>query len=134
MFVETGYAQFSENDSILSEKKKVEEILHESSIPSLNRVIVETIGVECWKALNIRDAPDLPLNPLGDLLTANNKMAVRKTRADTTNSLPPPTKIQSDTFTWWAYTMWNSSLPLRTAPTLNAAKSAAAAIAATVPI
>ncbi len=116
-----------------SEKIKVEDILDESSIPSLNKIVIETIGIECWKALNIRDAPDLPLNPLGNLLTVN-KVAVRKTRADTSNSLPPPTKIQSESFMWWAYTMWNSSLPLRSAPTLNAAKSAAVAVAATAPI
>ncbi len=44
-----------------SEKRRIEEILSESTIPSLNRVIVETIGIECWKALDIRDAPDLSL-------------------------------------------------------------------------
>ena len=83
-----------------SEKIKVEDILGESSIPSLNKLVIETIGIECWKALNIRDAPDLPLNPLGNLLTVN-KVAVRKTRADASNSLPPSTKIQSESFTWW---------------------------------
>ncbi len=120
-----------------SEKKPVEDILSESTIPSLNKIVVETIGVECWKALNIRDAPDLPLNPLGTLLCANhraNPAAAMKTRASNTNSLPPPTKVQVNVYTWWAYQLWNSSPHLRSAPTLNFAKSAAANIADNVPI
>ncbi len=98
-----------------SEKRRIEEILSESKIPSLNRVVVETIGIECWKALHVRDAPDLPLAPLGNLLCANRGMedagTARKTRANTNNSLPPPTKVQMNTFTWWAYLLWNSSPP-----------------------
>ncbi len=73
-----------------SEKKRVEEILSESTIPSLYRIVVETIGIECWKALHIRDAPNLPLTPLGTVLCANYSAdPARKTRATTSNSLPP---------------------------------------------
>ena len=118
-----------------SEKRRVEDILNESTIPSLNKIVIESISVECWKALHVRDAPDLPMSPLGNLLTANcSKDYARRTRAGATQSLPPPTKYQVQSFTWWAYTLWNSSLPLRNAPTLNAAKTAAVNIAATAPI
>ncbi len=121
-----------------SEKRRIEEILSESTIPSLNRVIVETIGIECWKALDIRDAPDLSLAPLGGLLCANRGLSdlstVRKTRPYTSNSLPPPTKVHTNAFIWWAYELWNSSPPLRDATTLNAARSAAASAAQVVPI
>ncbi len=116
-----------------SDRRRVEEILQESSIPSLNKVVIETIGVECWKALNVRDAPDLPLAPIGTLLMASRKCDKRKTRAVSNNSLPPPTRIQMDVFAWWAHIVWNTSPPLRAATTLNAAKSAATSFAASAP-
>ncbi len=54
-----------------SEKKRVEDILIESELPSINRLIIRTVCVEAWKALNFRDAPDVGLTPLGNLLLSN---------------------------------------------------------------
>ncbi len=87
----------------------MEDILDESSIPSINRLVIETIGVGRWKALKVRDAPDLPLtHPLGNLMTAGSSgssssnsysrnsytLATRQTRAGASGSLcPPPIKI-----------------------------------------
>ena len=130
-----------------SDKIKVEELLQRSGMPSLNRMVVETIGAECWKALRMRDSPDLPLTPLGQLLDVSSALppattsynngtcsvSVRKTRAGASGSIPPPTKIQVEAFTWWAYRLWNSSMALRTAPTLTAARSAASSAAQAVP-
>ncbi len=104
---------------------KVEDILDESSIPSsINRLVIETIGVERWKALKVRDAPDLPLtHPLGNLMTAGSSggsnsssnsrnscytLATRQTRAGASGSLHPPLKFPSEAFVWWAaYRLWN---------------------------
>ncbi len=51
-----------------SDKRRVEDILIESGIPSLNQLVIRTICVEAWKSLNFKDAPDVGLTPLGNLL------------------------------------------------------------------
>ncbi len=114
-----------------SDRKKVEEVLQESNIPSINQLVIKTICVETWKALNVRDANNVGLNPLGMLLDNRPNSA---TRAANLGCLQPPAKRLVETFLWWGYTCWNLSPSLRMSPTLAAARRAAAAMAATAPL
>ncbi len=116
-----------------SERRRVEDILNEAGFESLNRLTVYSIAMECWRALSLRDVPNGPLNPLGTVLTSNNKPYF-PTRANTSGCLPPPTKYQVDAFSWWAYTCWNLSPSLRSATTLSAAKRAAKLLAEEAPL
>ena len=93
--------------------------------------------MECWRALRLRDVPNGPLNPLGSLLSpppTDTESKAPPTRAVKSGCIPPPAKHQIDSFTWWGYTCWNSSPLLRLAPTVSAAKRAAAVLAAAAPI
>ncbi len=49
------------------EKLRVENLLSDAGFPSINRLVIYTIAMECWRALNLRDGPDGPLNPLGGI-------------------------------------------------------------------
>ncbi len=119
-----------------SDKIRVETLLEEAGLPSLNRLVIYTIAMECWRALSLRDVPDGPLNPLGSLLYPPNSIGDKstRTRAATNGCIPPPAKYQVSSFTWWGYTCWNSSPQLRAARTVSAAKRAAEELAATAPI
>ncbi len=117
-----------------SEKRRVEDLLTEANLPSLNQLVVYTIAMECWRALSLRDIADGPLNPLGSLLKSGSSEHYMRTRAAATGCLPPPAKHQVDSFTWWGYTCWNSSPTLRAAKTLSAAKKAAIEIAMSSPL
>ncbi len=120
-----------------SEKIRVEDLLAEADFPSLNKLVVYTIAMECWRALSLRDTPNGPLNPLGSLLKNghNNIYSENctRTRAAASGCLPPPAIHQVDSFTWWGYTCWNSSPTLRAAKTVSAAKKAAMEIAMSAP-
>ncbi len=116
-----------------SDKIRVEELLEEASLPSLNRLVIYTIAMECWRALSLRDVPNGPLNPLGALLSRSRSRNSR-TRAATSGCLPPPAKHLVHSFTWWSYTCWNSSPELRAAKTVSAAKRAADKLAAMAPL
>ncbi len=130
------------------DKLRVEDLLQEAGFNSLNRMIVYSIAMECWRAGNLRDVPDGPLNPLGAILfppshsnpnsNSNFKSSPTPgynttTRSATQGRLPPPTKVQTDTFIWWAYTCWNASPSLRSAANVSAAKKAANELAASAP-
>ncbi len=121
------------------DRHKVEDLLREAGFESLNRMIIYSIAMECWRARNFRDVPDGPLNPLGAILFptpshSNPNPNPTCTRAASNGYLPPPTKVQTDTFTWWAHTCWNASSPLRLATTMSAAKRAAKVLAAASPL
>ncbi len=119
-----------------SDRLKVEDLLQEAGFTSVNRMTIYAIAMECWRALRLRDVPDGPLNPLGAILsppTTTNDV-IPRTRAATSGCLPPPTKHQVCTFTWWAHTCWNLSPMLRSATTLSAAKRAAKELAASAPL
>ena len=125
-----------------SDRLRVEELLSEASFVSVNRLVIYSIAMECWRALSLRDVPDGPLNPLGKLLSptinvndlSSPTRSRARTRAAQSGCLPPPTKFQVDSFTWWAYTCWNASPALRSATTMSAAKRAANELAASAPI
>ncbi len=117
-----------------SDRQKVEDLLKEAGFESLNRMIIYSIAMECWRALNLRDVPDGPLNPLGRILSlSSSSNSSARTRAAANGFLPPPTKLQTDTFIWWAHTCWNASPLLRSAATLPAAKRAAKLLAEDAP-
>ncbi len=114
-----------------SDRLKVEDLLEEDGFESVNRTIIYSIAMECWRALNYRDVPNGPLTPLGDILSGpcSSSSSNPRTRSAANGCLPPPTKYQMDTFTWWAHTCWNASPLLRSAPTVSAAKKAAKMLA-----
>ena len=116
-----------------SDKIRVENLLEEASLPSINRLVIYTIAMECWRALTLRDVTDGPLNPLGALLSGP-RICNSCTRAATSGCLPPPTKHLVNSFTWWSYTCWNSSPELRAALTVSAAKRAANELANSAPL
>ena len=115
-----------------SDRLKVEDLLSEAGFESVNRMVVYSIAMECWRALNLRDVVGGPLNPLGTMLSPTASSSSR-TRAAVNGCLPPPTKYQTDTFAWWAYTCWNASPLLRAATTVSAAKRAAKLLAENAP-
>ena len=121
-----------------SDKITVANLLKESGFPSLNRMVVYTVAMECWRALSLRDVPGGPLNPLGSLLSPpdsdDGPSSRSRTRAALSGCLPPPSKVQVNSFTWWAYTCWNSSPALRMATNVSAAKKAANELAASTPL
>ncbi len=51
-----------------SERKPVEELLRESGLPSLNRLIVENVALETWKGMNYMGADGSRI-PIGDILS-----------------------------------------------------------------
>ena len=117
-----------------SDRLKVEDLLNEAGFPSLNKMVIYTVSMECWRALSIHDVPKGPLNPLGNILSNDLcPPSSSRTRAAKSGCLPPPTKHQVDSFIWWAYTCWNSSPALRAATNVSAAKRAANELAASAP-
>ena len=121
-----------------SDRLKVEDLLQEAGFSSLNRMTVYAIAMECWRALNLRDVTDGPLNPFGMLLTCPNSVNDAAfthtcTRSVTSGCLPLPTKHQACTFIWWAHTCWNLSPLLRSAKTVSAATRATKELATSVP-
>ncbi len=121
--------------------KNVKEVLEESGMPSVNKLIVKAIGTACWKALKVTDTVNGPLNPLGNLLLSRNPSSSsanpRRTRAGLSGCLPPlpppPAKTKINSFVWRAHLLWNGSPSLRSAPTLSAASRAANDLAVSAP-
>ncbi len=116
------------------DRLKVADLLDEAGFPSVNRLVIYTIAMECWRALNLRDVSNGPLNPLGGILSSTPSLCSGRTRAAKSGCIPPPTKRQVDSFCWWAYTCWNMAPSLRAATTVSAAKRAANELAATAPL
>ncbi len=118
------------------ERQPVQELLDRTGLPSLNRLVVQNIAVEAWKGINyVNDSSDGSKIPIGEILCPPKQgNRNRITRATSSNCIPPPTKYKTDTFAWYAYTIWNLSPTLRSAPTLSAARKAAKELAMTAPI
>lgn len=115
-----------------SDRLNVEELLSEAGFVSVNRLVIYSIAMECWRALSQCDVPHGPLNPLGLLLACPNSIPSR-TRAAANGCLLPPTKFHVESFIWWAHICWNSSPLLRSAPNMSAARRAAKMLAASAP-
>ncbi len=110
----------------LAHKVSTECVLAKTGLPSLNRLVVKCIAIECWKAINL-------CTPLGSLITSGQKSS-RSTRLACSNKLTPPFKFYKDSMAWHAVRIWNLYEDLRNAPTLGCAKSVATRIAASCPI
>ncbi len=119
------------------DRLKVEDLLSEAGLISVNRLVIYSIAMECWRALSQRDVPDGPLNPLGLIMSCSNPNTnsthSTRTRAAANGCLPPPTKVHVESFIWWAHICWNLSPPLRSAANVSAAKRAANELAASAP-
>ena len=94
-----------------SDRLKVEDLLHKAGFEMVNRKVMYSIAMECWRVLSLRDVPDGPLNPLGAILFTNSSRSLHTRWANSGCLSPPPPKYQTDMFTWWAYTLWNASPP-----------------------
>ncbi len=114
-----------------NDRMPIPTLLERAGIPSMNQLIVEQLAIETWKGMNYEN--DGIKIPIGQILRPHTA-SQRLTRASSTNCIPPPTKFKSDTFAWFAYRIWNDSPPLRSAPTLSAARKIAKTIAQTAPI
>ncbi len=122
------------------EKIRVEDLVEEAGLFSLNRVLIYSIAMECWRALSLTDVPHGPLNPLGKILSptqisspSSSPRPAPRTRAAATGCLPPPAKHQVPSFIWSAYSCWNASPALRAASNMSAAKRAAIELANLAP-
>ena len=120
-----------------ADKITVEELLELTGMPALNRVVVKTILCETWKCLHSSDGPDGGLNPLGKMLSLplpSSSSSVRVTRSISAGTLPPPLRIRADTFAWHAAKLYNDLPPLRSAPSLSAARRFAESFSSAVPL
>ncbi len=79
-----------------SDRLKVSDLLQEAGLPSVNRMTIYAIAMECWRALNLRDVPNSPLNPLGTILSPPDDVVGplgprprTRTRTVASGSLPP---------------------------------------------
>ncbi len=95
-----------------SDKIPVECLLTRSGLPSLNRLTIETIMCECWKALRSSDGDSGAPNPLGmSLCTPACQSSARSTRSASSGALQLPLRIKNDSFLWWAVHLYNDSPP-----------------------
>ncbi len=108
------------------DKLRTEVLLARTGLPSINRLLVKGIAVECWRAIN-------ESTPLGAVITGGH-MASRLTRMGASNKLPPPFKFPKDSMAWHAVRLWNMHDELRSAPSLSCARKVAAKIASACPL
>ncbi len=48
-----------------TDRRIVEDIPNKAGFTSLNRMVLYSIVMECWRTLSLQDVPNGPLNPLG---------------------------------------------------------------------
>ncbi len=101
-------------------------LLAKTGLPSLNRLLVKSIAIECWRALNM-------CTPLGNVICGGRKPC-RPTRMGSSGKLNPPFKFPRASMAWHAVRLWNLHEELRSAPNLNCAKRVAERIASTCPL
>ncbi len=99
------------------DKIRTETLLVKAGLPSLNRLVVKSIAIECWRALNMK-------TPLGSVIAGGHK-ASRLTRMTSSDKLGPPFRFPRDSMAWHAVRIWNSCENLRSASTIHSARRAA---------
>ncbi len=109
-----------------AKKMRIGALLEKSGLPSLNRLVVRGIAVECWRAINMG-------TPLGEVICGGNR-ASRPTRLGCSNKLAPPFKFPRDSMAYHAVRIWNMHEELRSATTLYGAKLVASRIANKCPL
>ncbi len=110
----------------LTDKISVQQLLAQTGLPSINRLVVKSAALETWRAIHSNG------NPLGDLI-GNPGSGSRATRANTNGLLAPPSTTK-DTLAWTAYKIWNSCESLRLATTITAANKVASLLAKSAPL
>ncbi len=111
----------------LTDRVGVQQLLHQTGLPSINRLIVKSAALETWRAIHSNED-----NPLSRLI-GNPGSGARATRANTSGLLPPP-RATKDSLAWSAYRIWNSCEDLRLATSLASAKKAASSLAKSAPL
>ena len=116
----------------------VEQLLAESNMPVLNRVVIKSIMCETWKCLRSSDGPDGSMNPLGMIVSppvpALPARVSRTTRSTSDGSLPPPLRVRADTFAWHAVKLYNDNVLLRSAQSYASAQRIAESASSAAPI
>eukprot|EP00095_Tigriopus_kingsejongensis_P002754 snap_masked-scaffold138_size318692-processed-gene-2.2 protein:Tk02754 transcript:snap_masked-scaffold138_size318692-processed-gene-2.2-mRNA-1 annotation:"fmrfamide receptor" len=90
--------------------KRAASCRYRAGIPSLNAISVKATAVEAWKAHKSKYGPNGSLNPFVNLLFAKSSS---RARAGTAGVVPFPLRTATDTFVWYAATVWNHSKALR---------------------
>ncbi len=76
-----------------SDRLKVEDLLHKAGFEMVNRKVMYSIAMECWRVLSLRDVPDGPLNPLGAILFTNSSRSLHTRWANSDCLSPPPPQV-----------------------------------------
>ena len=116
-----------------TDRIRVEDLLARSGLPAYNHLVIRSIAMETWKALNICDGPNGSHNPIGCMLR-NEGTRSKHTRRVESGKLPPPTKKPQETFICHAVRMWNAFADLRDASTLSGARRVASTMARMAPL
>jgi hypothetical protein len=113
---------------------KIDSLLSEAGIPSLNQVLVRSIATEAWKSLNSNDGADNGRNMLDRLLFPNDDSGHkdRQMRSLVEGKIDVPLRGH-DTFITHASHLWNRSDLLRTATTKAEATAIASKLSLDVP-
>ncbi len=109
-----------------ADRMPIEGLLAHSGLPSLNRLAIKSIVLECWRAINMG-------TPLGEVICGGHRSS-RPTRLGSSNKLPPPFKFPRHSMAWHAVRIWNLHEDLRNASSLHGARRVAAHIAASSPL
>jgi hypothetical protein len=113
---------------------KIDSLLSEAGIPSLNQVLVRSIATEAWKSFNSNDGADNSRNMLGRLLFPNDDSGHkdRQMRSLAEGKIAVPLRGH-DTFITHAAHLWNGSDVLRAATTKAEATAIAFKLSLDVP-
>ncbi len=109
-----------------ADKMRLETLLVKSGLPSLNRLVVKGIAIECWRAINT-------CGPLGAVICSGHK-STRHTRMVASGKISPPFKFPRNSLAWHGVHIWNKHEELRKATNLQQAKLIADQIAAACPL
>jgi hypothetical protein len=120
-----------------SDRTRVVTLLERAKLPSVNRMVVSTIGMEAWKAYWSSDGGDGCRNPVGAMLfdgaIGDTVTCERSSRSAAVGQTRVPLQGHN-TFISYAAGIWNSCPALREARSKGAAKRAMSAFLETVPL
>jgi hypothetical protein len=115
----------------------VEELLERARLPSINAMVVKSVGMEVWSSFHSNDGGNGSRNPVGamvfDATVGSEFTSVRPTRSVMAGEIRVPLRGQ-DTFVAHAAVVWNACPDLRKAVTRGEARKAVAVLAASSPI
>ena len=98
----------------------VEDLLRAAGLPSFNRLALEAVAQQAWKAETSQDGPGGDRHALGRILFGsrcdNRSDTCRDTRASRNGMIPPPSGA-AQTLLYRAHKVWNEAPHLRRAQT-----------------